>query len=102
MKRVVPPLIAVVVGLLALALTLGLWTHERRSEQARLRAIFDFNLRQTATRIEQRVANYEQMLRGLQGLFMTTDRVDRASSTRRSPTSRRAVPRTSARSASIR
>jgi PAS domain S-box-containing protein len=78
-KRILPPLIAVLVGLVALALTLGLWTHERRSEQARLRAIFDFNLRQTATRIEQRVANYEQMLRGLQGLFMTADRVDRAS-----------------------
>jgi len=69
LKRVLPHLFALLVGALALALTLVLWTHERRSEQARLRAIFDFNLRQAATRIEQRVANFEQMLRGVQGLF---------------------------------
>src|SRR5262249_12768666 len=62
---------------LSLAITMGLWVHERRSEQARLKAIFDFNLRQAATRIEERVANYEQMLRGLQGLFLSSESVER-------------------------
>ncbi len=78
MKRALPQLLALIVGALSLALTGVLWAHERQSEQLRLRAIFDFNLRQTATRIEQRVANYEQMLRGAQGLFETAGHVERA------------------------
>jgi PAS domain S-box-containing protein len=77
LRRALPPLLALVVGALSLALTAGLWVHERRSEQARLKAIFDFNLRQAATRIEERVANYEQMLRGAQGLFLSSDSVER-------------------------
>jgi PAS domain S-box-containing protein len=77
LKRSLPPLLALVVGALSLAITAGLWVHERRSEQARLQAIFDFNLRQAATRIEERVANYEQMLRGTQALFLASDDVAR-------------------------
>ncbi|MEP6503998.1 MAG: CHASE domain-containing protein, partial [Betaproteobacteria bacterium] len=45
-------------------------------EQARLRAVFDANARQTAGRIEQRISNYEQMLRGVQGLFSASDGID--------------------------
>jgi PAS domain S-box-containing protein len=59
------PLVAVV----AAAVTLALWWHERESERSRLHATFDSDVRQTALRVEQRVANYEQMVRGLQGLF---------------------------------
>ena len=76
MKRVLPPLIALFVGAITLVFTIGLCVHERDNEQARLRAVFDANARQTAGRIEQRIANYEQMLRGVQGLFSASDDVD--------------------------
>ena len=76
MKRALPPLIALFVGAITLAFTIGLCVHERDNEQARLRAVFDANARQTAGRIEQRIANYEQMLRGVQGLFSANDEVD--------------------------
>jgi CHASE1-domain containing sensor protein len=76
-KRIVPLLLALLVGGLSLAMTFGLWTHERQSEQARLHAIFDFDLRRIVSRIEQRIASYEQMLRGMQGHFQTADHVDR-------------------------
>ena len=79
MKRIVPPLLALLVGGLSLAMTFGLWAHERQSEQARLRAIFDFDLRQIVSRIEQRIASYEQMLRSAQGHFQTAGHVDRVS-----------------------
>jgi CHASE1-domain containing sensor protein len=68
-KPVLPPLLALFVCAITLACTVGLWVHERDDEQGRLRATFDANARQAAGRIEQRIANYEQMLRGLQGLM---------------------------------
>ena len=76
MKRALPHLLALFVGAITLAFTIGLCVHERDNEQARLRAVFDANARQTAGRIEQRIANYEQMLRGVQGLFTANDDVD--------------------------
>ncbi|MFD2271205.1 CHASE domain-containing protein [Undibacterium arcticum] len=42
-----------------------------------LRATLDFNLRETSSRIEQRLASYEQMLRGAQGLYAASDNVER-------------------------
>jgi len=68
-KPALPPLLALFVCAITLACTVGLWVHERDSEQGRLRATFDANARQAAGRIEQRIANYVQMLRGLQGLM---------------------------------
>jgi diguanylate cyclase len=56
-----------------LAATWFVWDHERQVARAELRSQFDFALRETVSRIEQRVAAYEQMLRGVQGLFATTD-----------------------------
>jgi len=79
LKRVFPALLALLIGALSLGITAWLWRHERQSEQASLRASFDFGMRQTANRIEQRMASYEQMLRGVQGLFMASGAVDRAS-----------------------
>ena len=78
MKRVLPPLLALFVGAITLAFTVGLCIHERDTEQQRLRAVFDANTRQTAGRIEQRIANYEQILRGAQGLFSASGDVDPA------------------------
>jgi PAS domain S-box-containing protein len=76
-KRALPPLIALFVGAIMLAFTVGLCVHERDNEQARLRAVFDANARQAAGRIEQRIANYEQMLRGVQGLLSADVGIDR-------------------------
>jgi len=77
LKRALPPLIAWFVAAITLAFTIGLCLHERDNEQARLRAVFDANARQAAGRIEQRIANYEQMLRGVQGLLSADAGIDR-------------------------
>ena len=63
------------VGGLSVALTAWTWQHERDSQQRDLRSRFDAALRQTSSRIEQRMASYEQMLRGLRGLFDASDEV---------------------------
>lgn len=79
MKRALPPLVALFVGAITLVFTVVLCVHERDNEQARLRAVFDASARQAAGRIEQRVANYEQMLRGVQGLLSADLGIDRQS-----------------------
>lgn len=56
-----------------LAVTFWLWDHERQSSQKELRAQFEFALRDTVSRIDQRESAYEQMLRGVQGLLAATD-----------------------------
>jgi diguanylate cyclase (GGDEF)-like protein len=56
-----------------LGATWFVWDHERQNARKELHSQFDFALRDTVSRIEQRVAAYEQMLRGVQGLFATTD-----------------------------
>ncbi len=56
-----------------LGLTWAVWDHDRVSSRKALRAEFDFALRETVSGIEQRMASYEQMLRGVQGLLATTD-----------------------------
>jgi diguanylate cyclase (GGDEF)-like protein len=67
---------------LLLALMLGLtwlaWDHERQITRAVLRTQFDFVLRETVSRIDQRAQGYEQMLRGVQSLFATTSLRKRA------------------------
>ncbi len=64
-------------GVLALLMTLWLTQHERALQQRELRRNFDFGVRQAATRVEQRLASYEQMLRGVRGLFDASDHVTR-------------------------
>jgi diguanylate cyclase (GGDEF)-like protein/PAS domain S-box-containing protein len=54
------------------------WNHERELSEKALRAQFDFSLRESVSRVEQRMAGYEQILRGVQGLFAATGRLDRA------------------------
>ncbi len=77
LKRAQPLLWPLLVGLLSLAVTAWLWQHERQTAQRDMRSNFDFGLRQTATRIEERLAGYEQMLRGARGLFEASDTVSR-------------------------
>jgi diguanylate cyclase (GGDEF)-like protein len=66
---------------LVLALMLGVtwfaWDHERQTTRRALHSQFDFALRETVSRIEQRVQGYEQMLRGVQSLFSTTHWLNR-------------------------
>ncbi len=78
MKPVASLLWPAAVGLVSLALTGWLWGHERQTQERNLRVNFDFGLRQTATRIEARMTSYEQMLRGLGGLFEASDEVTAA------------------------
>jgi diguanylate cyclase (GGDEF)-like protein/PAS domain S-box-containing protein len=61
----------------ALSTTWLVFDHERQANSKELHSQFDFALRETVGRIEQRVASYEQMLRGVQALFSTAapDRV---------------------------
>lgn len=63
----------------ALGLTWLLWNHEQHSANKALRAHFEFALSDTVSSIEQRMAAYEQMLRGVQGLFALTSINDRDS-----------------------
>ena len=61
---------------LVLALMLGVtwfaWEHERNTTRKAMHSQFDFSLRETVSRIEQRVQGYAQMLRGVQSLYATT------------------------------
>lgn len=68
LSRLLPWLILVVM----LGITGYVWEHERQTSRQAMRAQFDFALRETVSRIEQRVQGYEQMLRGVQSLFATT------------------------------
>ncbi|WP_133700732.1 putative bifunctional diguanylate cyclase/phosphodiesterase [Roseateles toxinivorans] len=69
--------VSLALGLMCLAATLALWRHEQAVTQKNLWANFDFALRQSANRIEQRMAAFEQLLRGAQGLFDASDLVER-------------------------
>lgn len=77
LNRSLSALLPLLVCAVSLGITGWLWTHERRVAERTLKAEFDFGVRQTASRIEQRMASYEQMLRGVQGLFRAADPVDR-------------------------
>ncbi len=68
MGRLLPGVILVVM----LGTTGFVWEHERQISRQTMRTQFDFALRETVSRIEQRVQGYEQMLRGVQSLFATT------------------------------
>jgi diguanylate cyclase (GGDEF)-like protein/PAS domain S-box-containing protein len=71
-------LIPLVILCSALILTWAVWDHERHASQHELRSQFTYALGDAVSRIEQRMASYEQMLRGVQGLFIATNTLDRA------------------------
>ena len=74
LTRLLPWLVLVAM----LAVTWGLWDHERQVSRKELHAQFGFALRDTVGRIEQGESACGQMLRGLQALFATTDLTARA------------------------
>lgn len=61
----------------ALALTWLIWDHERQAARQELKSHFDFALSEAVSRIDQRMAAYDQMLRGAQGLITATGKMDR-------------------------
>ena len=76
-----PPLIRLPLLILAAALgvTWVAWDHERQISREHLQSRLDVSLRETASRVEQRMAAYEQMLRGVQSLFAATSAMNRDS-----------------------
>ncbi len=77
MNRQRPFILPLLILAVMLCATWLVWDHERQNSRKELRSQFDFLLRETVSRVEQRMAGYEQMLRGVQGLFATTDVMDR-------------------------
>ncbi|MFJ3054683.1 EAL domain-containing protein [Herbaspirillum sp. NPDC087042] len=71
----------ILLPLLILATGLGVtwtaWDHERDAANKELHSQFASVLRETVSRIEQRMASYEQMLHGVQGLVSATGTIDR-------------------------
>ena len=70
--RVFLTLLPWIILAVALGVTWFTWAHERQTSRKALRSQFDFALRETVSRVEQRVQGYEQILRGVQSLFATT------------------------------
>ncbi|HEX3634689.1 MAG TPA: CHASE domain-containing protein, partial [Paraburkholderia sp.] len=60
----------------ALSVTWILWDHERQAARHELLTQFDFSLGDAVSRVEQRMATYELLLRGAQSLFVATGEVD--------------------------
>ncbi|MFA5825620.1 MAG: CHASE domain-containing protein [Gallionellaceae bacterium] len=62
-------LLTLLVLVFSLFATYLLWKHENRNAQLELQADFGFRVRVANSRIEQRMQAYEQVLRGVAGLF---------------------------------
>lgn len=75
MRRYLSHLPTLVVFLASVLATLLAWQHEKSVAMRDLQSALDYQLRQTTSRIEQRMAAYEQMLRGVQGLFAATGEI---------------------------
>ncbi|HEX4845271.1 MAG TPA: CHASE domain-containing protein [Geothrix sp.] len=67
--------LAVLAG--SLGLTFRVWAQARASARQEIRAYFDFRARDALSRMTQRLATYEQVLRGVRGLFYASDQVSR-------------------------
>lgn len=70
-------LLAPLMLLVSLGITYWLWQHEQRNAQIDRLETADYNLREATSAIDQRIAAYEQVLRGVQGLFAASDEVRR-------------------------
>ncbi|MEI6208790.1 MAG: CHASE domain-containing protein [Desulfuromonadales bacterium] len=77
MTRIRPFLLPLLILTAMLCATYLVWNHERQNTSSQIRSQFDFLHRETVSRVEQRMASYEQMLRGVQGLFATTEVMER-------------------------
>ncbi len=77
LHRLVPLLIPLLVLFAALSVTWAVWDHEQQASRRELLSQFDFSLGDAVSRVEQRMAAYEQMLHGVQGLFAAGGNVGR-------------------------
>ena len=62
----------------SLIVTHQLWRDARQNAMQALQADFDSRMHEAETHVEQRMANYEQVLRGAKGLFAASVHVERA------------------------
>lgn len=69
MSALRPTFLALLAFCVSIATTAWVWQHERLNAHQKLRAQFEFGLSDISGRIAQRVATYEQMLRGAQGFY---------------------------------
>lgn len=71
----------IILPLVVLAMTLGLtyvlWEDARKSSLQALKAEFVYRQLKAAERVNQRMLDYDQMLRGFRGLFRASDQVNR-------------------------
>jgi len=65
-----PLLLALLIFVLALAATFGLWQAAQQQAEREVQTDFDFQVRQTTRRLEQRMATYEQVMRGTQAFLL--------------------------------
>ncbi|SAL61118.1 bifunctional diguanylate cyclase/phosphodiesterase [Caballeronia humi] len=61
----------------SLGVTWAVWDHERQASRHEVLSQFDFALGDAVSRVDQRMATYELMLRGVQSLFAAKDQIER-------------------------
>ncbi|WAK03495.1 CHASE domain-containing sensor histidine kinase [Methylobacter sp. YRD-M1] len=62
---------------ISLSATYAVWHNARQQAEQDLKNDFEFRVRETVARIEQRMATYEQILRGVRGLFAASGNIKR-------------------------
>ena len=72
-----PLLLSMLVLLVTLLVTFGVWTGVKRSAEAQLLETFDYRTRDMAFSISRRMAVYEQVLRGARGYLRGSVDLDR-------------------------
>ena len=77
-SRRTPVLLAACIFLLALFATFSLWKSAQQQAERVLQTDFDYQARQNTRRLEQRMATYEQVMRGTQAFLLGSTEVRRA------------------------
>jgi len=77
-ERALPLCLAFAVLFSSLGVTWWVWELARQNAMDELNAEFDLKVREMAARIEQRISNYESVLRGTYGFFLSSQKVERA------------------------
>jgi PAS domain S-box-containing protein len=70
MAKRTPILLALAIFLLSLVATYGLWNAAQEQAKRALQADFDFKVRQSTRRVEQRMVTYEQVTRGTRAFLL--------------------------------
>ncbi len=76
MIRVRTLLLPLLVLSASLCVTWIVWDHERQATRNELRTQFNYTMSDAVGRVEQRIATYELMLRGVQSLFAANGTID--------------------------